>query len=274
MYQTTATGTIASGSVTVPVTAILPLIDPVNNPAGGGADGNAPVGTILTLQSVVAGIQSAGTVAAALTGGADIETDASLRTRMLQAYQNPPQGGDMEDYIGWALDVPGVTRAWVAPNGFGVGTVVVYVMFDVAEAGNNGFPVGTDGVSQHDQGPGGSPRGSVAAGDQLTVADLIVNKQPVTALVYVCAPTAHTINFTISGISTAPISVRSAISDAIKQVFLEQGSPIAGTSVDLSAIESAIAAISGTAGFVITSPTANIANVTGELPVLGTVTYT
>jgi uncharacterized phage protein gp47/JayE len=274
VYQTTATGTIASGTVTVPVKAILPIIDPVDNPTGGGALGNAPSGTVLTLQSTVAGIQSAGVVAAAMTGGADVETDDSLRTRMLQEYQNPPQGGDLEDYIGWALDVPGVTRAWCAPNGFGVGTVVVYVMLDQAEAGNNGFPVGSNGVSQHDQGPGGTPRGTIATGDQLTVADSIVNKQPVTALVYVCAPTAHTINFTISGIATAPVSVRNAISDAIAQVMLEQGSPIAGTSVDLSAIESAIAAISGTAGFVITSPSANIANVTGELPVLGTVTYT
>jgi uncharacterized phage protein gp47/JayE len=272
MYQSTATGTVASGSVTVPIKAVLPPIDPVNNPSGNGAAGNAASGTVLTLQSPIIGIQMSGT-SSALTGGADVELDDSLRTRMLQAYQDPPQGGAQPDYVGWARDVSGVTRAWCAPNGFGAGTVVVYVMLDVAEAGNDGFPVGTDGVSQHDQGPGGAPRGTVATGDQLTVADAIINLQPVTALVYVCAPVANTINFTISGISTAPTSVRGAISDAIKQVFLDQGSPIAGTDVDMSAIESAIAAISGTAGFVITSPSGNIANATGQLPVLGTVTY-
>jgi uncharacterized phage protein gp47/JayE len=56
------------------------------------------------------------------------------------------------------------------------------------------------------------------------------------------------------------------------------GSPISSTAgqngaVALSYIESAIAAISGTAGFVITSPTANIQGTTGQLPVLGTITW-
>lgn len=272
LYQTTATGTVASGTVTVPIAAVLPTIDPINNPTGSGAASNAAAGTILTLQSPVIGIQQNST-SSALTGGADVETDDSLRTRMLQRYQDPPQGGDSADYVGWALDVPGVTRAWCFPNGFGAGTVVVYIMLDVAESGNNGFPVGTNGVSQYDQGPRG-PRGTVATGDQLTVANAIVTEQPVTALVYICGPTANTINFTISGIATAPTSVRTAIAAAIDQIFLEQGSPIAGTSVDLSAIEAAIAAIAGTKGFVIETPTANIANVTGQLPVLGTVTYT
>jgi uncharacterized phage protein gp47/JayE len=47
--------------------------------------------------------------------------------------------------------VPGVTRAWCAPNGFGSGTVVVYTMWDSAEAAHNGFPQGTDGVSQNER---------------------------------------------------------------------------------------------------------------------------
>ena len=41
----------------------------------------------------------------------------------------------------------------------------------------------------------------------------------------------------------------------------------------LSTIESAIASIASTQGFVVTSPAGNIANVLGKLPVLGTVTY-
>lgn len=272
LYQSTATGTVASGAVTVPVTSVLPLIDAVNNPTGSGAASNTPSGTVLTLQSPVLGIQQNGTAATAFTGGADVETDDSLRTRMLQRYQAPPQGGALADYVGWALAVPGVTRAWCAPNGFGAGTVVVYVMLDTAEAGNGGFPVGTDGISPDDQGPNG-PRGTIATGDQLTVANAIISEQPVTALVYVCAPTANTVDFTISSISTAPTSVRTAIQNAITQIFLEQGSPIPGTSVEMSAIEAAIAAIAGTSGFVITAPAGNIANATGKLPVLGTVSY-
>lgn len=272
LYQTTATGTVATGAVSVPVTAVLAPIDPINNPTGNGAAGNASSGTVLTLQSPIIGIQMTGT-SGVLTGGADVETDDSLRTRMLQRYQAPPQGGDSDDYIGWTLAIPGITRAWCFPNGFGAGTVVVYIMLDDAESTNDGFPVGSDGVSADDQGPNG-PRGTVATGDQLTVANALISEQPVTALVYVCAPTANTVDFTISGISTVPTSVRTAISDAIAQIFLQQGKPLAGTSVDLSAIEAAIAAIAGTAGFVLETPTANIANAAGKLPTLGTVTYT
>jgi uncharacterized phage protein gp47/JayE len=146
------------------------------------------VGSTLTLQTAIENVTSSGPVAASLTPGADIELDDSLRTRMLFAYQNPPQGGDQGDYVEWATAVTGVTRAWCLPNGFGAGTVVLYVMLDSAEAAFNGFPQGSNGVSQYDQGPGNLPRGTVATGDQLDVANAIITKQPVTALLYVCAP--------------------------------------------------------------------------------------
>lgn len=275
VYQTTSSATVtAGGFVVAPVVAVLPPIDPVNNPTGNGALGNASAGTSLSLQAPVAGIQSTGTAVVPITGGADVELDASLRARMLFAYQNPVSGGSQADYVRWATDVPGVTRAWCAPNGFGTGTVVVYTMFDQAESAHNGFPQGANGVSQFDKGPGTTgPRGVVATGDQLAVADSIIVEQPVTALVYSCAPTANTINFTITGLNGSSTSTRSAIASAIDSVFLEQGSPIAGTSVDLSSINTAIGAISGTAGFVVTAPAGNIANLTGQLPVRGTVSY-
>lgn len=273
-YQTTADGTAGSGgSVTVPAEAVLSPIDPLTNPTGNGAAGNTAAGTVITLATAVSGIQSSGAAATAFTGGADVELDDALRARMLQAYQNVPSGGTAGDYVRWALAVPGITRAWCAPNGFGTGTVVVYAMLDSAEAGNNGFPVGTNGVSQYDKGANGLPRGTVATGDQLTLANGIITSQPVTALIYGVAPTPNTINFAITGLGTPSAGTQALIAAAISSVLYDQGTPIAGTSVELSAIESAIAAVAGTAGFVITSPTGNITNVTGELPVLGTVSY-
>ena len=276
VYEVTAPGTVdGTSTVTVPIQAVLPPIDPVNNPTGNGAAGNAAAGTVLTLQSSVAGIQSGGVAATAITGGADIELDDSLRSRMLQAYQSVPSGGDRGDYVRWALEVPGVTRAWCAPNGFGAGTVVVYFMLDIAEAGNGGFPVGTDGVSQFDRGFNGLPRGVVATGDQLKVTDTFIDEEPVTALVYAVAPIPNIVNFTISGIGTPTLATQAAIAAAITNAFLSQGTPIPADipSVALSAIESSIGSISGTSGFVITVPTGNIPNVIGKLPKLGTVTY-
>ncbi|KWR88760.1 baseplate J/gp47 family protein [Cupriavidus sp. IDO] len=259
-YTTNADATISGSSVTVAVTATAP-----------GAAGNCASGTVMTLGTAIAGIQSGGTASAAFTGGADVETQTAFSGRVMSAFQASPQGGAQSDYKTWALQVAGVTRAWVAPNGFGTGTVVVYFMMDVSEAAHQGFPQGTNGVSQYDQGPGGVPRGTVATGDQLTVANYIINLQPVTALVYACAPIQNSVNFTLTGTSSWSTSTRNAVSAAISGVFLANGVP--GGTINLSDIESAIGAVPGTAGFVITSPAGNITNTAGQLPVLGTVTF-
>jgi uncharacterized phage protein gp47/JayE len=259
-YTTNADATVSGSSVTVAVTATTP-----------GANGNCDSGTALTLGTAVTGIQSGGTATGAFTGGADVETQAAFSSRVISAFQTSPQGGAQGDYKTWALAVPGVTRAWVAPNGFGAGTVVVYFMMDVSEAAHNGFPQGTNGVSANDQGPGGVPRGTVATGDQLTVANAIIALQPVTALVYACAPINNAINFTISGTTSWNTTTRNAVSAAISGVFLTNGAP--GGTINLSDIESAIGAVSGTQGFVITTPTGNITNTAGQLPTLGAVTF-
>ncbi len=269
-YVTTGTSTWASGFVTVPASAVA-------DPAGEtGAIGNCDVGTAFTLGIAVAGVTSTGAAATRFTGGANLELDAALRARMLLAYQNPPHGGDATDYVEWALAVPGVTRAWCVPNAFGSGTVAVYVMLDNSESAHGGFPQGTNGVSQNDHGPNaGAPRDVVASGDQLIVADAICLVQPVTALVYVLAPTPATINFTISGISSASTATKAAVAAMISGVFALSATITPSTStLSMSLIEAAIATVPGTEGFVIVLPAGNIVTATGRLPVLGTIAYT
>ena len=269
-YVSTATLTIAGGTVTLPATA-------VKDPAGlVGANSDCDVGTVLTLGTTIAGVNSNGVAASNFVGGADLETDDSLRARMLLAYQTPAHGGSAADYVAWALAVPGVTRAWCVPNVYGSGTVGVYVMLDAVQAAHGGFPQGTNGVSQNDHGPvAGAPRDVVATGDQLVVADaLIAAGQPVTALAYVIAPTASAVNFTIDGIPGASSAVKTAINGAIDSVLLQYAQITgAATTVDISFVNSAIAAVAGTSGFVISSPAGNIVTASGALPVRGTVTY-
>ncbi|MFD1557099.1 baseplate J/gp47 family protein [Paraburkholderia silviterrae] len=263
-YTTTADATVSGGAVTAPA---ICNADPTGQT---GAFGNCAAGTTFTLATAIDGIQSNGTAATAFTGGADIESPDSLMTRMLQAYQNPPQGGDTQDYVTWALEVPGVTRAWCNPNGFGVGTVVVFTMFDVSEAAHGGFPQGTNGVAS---GETRSP--DTATGDQLTVANAIFSAQPVTALVWSCAPIANPINFVFTGTGGWSAATKAAVQSAIASVFLQYGAPVINEIplVDLSLIESEIAAISGTQGFVMTSPAANIPNIVGQIPTIGTINY-
>jgi uncharacterized phage protein gp47/JayE len=272
-YTTAATQSVGGdGTVTVTVLADV-----------AGSVGNSDVGTVMTLGATVDGIQSTGAVVANVQSGADIEENDPLRSRMLEAYQNTPQGGDVNDYVGWALAVAGVTRAWCAPNNFGAGTVVLYTMWDNAEAAHGGFPQGANGVSQYDKGPGGIPRGTLATGDQLVVADTIINEQPVTALVYSVSPIANNLTFTLTGLLSSSSATRAAISAAIADVFFRNGDPRAGT-INRSDIESAIAAISGTSGFVITlvqgvigatttTYPGNIQGSFGSLPVLAAVLY-
>lgn len=255
-FITTSTGIVSGGLVTVTASAVD------DSTGQTGAFGNTDAGVSMSLGSAIAGIQSGGTVSTAFVGGADIEKDDSLRSRMLLRYQQKPQGGAQSDYVAWALEVAGVTRAWCKPNGMGTGTVVVYVMLDSAEAAHNGFPQGNDGVATDE------PRAVAATGDQLLVANHVLPLQPVTALVYTVAPTAHPINLTIQGV---PVASRTAATAAIAALFVNEGSP--GGTIILAHVWSAIAAVTGVNDFVIQSPTADITNPTGSLPTVGTITW-
>ena len=255
-YATTAPATISAGLATVAASA-----DP-------GASGNAGSGSALTLYSAISGVNAAVSAATAFTGGADIETDDSLRSRMLLAFQSPAYGGAQVDYVRWAREVPGVTRSWCIPHGDGAGTVSVYFMLDVAQAAFGGFPQGTDGAATDES------RASAAVGDQLTLANYLFSRQPVTALVRARAPAQNTVNFTITGLASASTAAKNAVIAAIKQVFLDQGSVGAsGTTVLLSYVQAAVAAVPNTAGFLITSPAGNITSAAGALPVVGVVSF-
>ncbi|MGQ3813146.1 baseplate J/gp47 family protein [Klebsiella quasipneumoniae subsp. similipneumoniae] len=267
-YTTDAGVTIgSSGTATVAVTAVLP--DIAEDVTGGGSLGNADAGTILTLDANVSGIESTVTLIQPATGGADIENEEDFRQRGLLAFQNPPQGGSDTDYRTWALAVSGVTRAWVRRRGMGPGTVVIYIMCDGSDKTNHGFPVGTDGISQLEE------WGAVkATGDQGRVADYIYPLAPVTSLNYVCSPVERVIDFEISGISDAGSETTAAIADAIDSVLFESADPLGTGKIYLSDLNRAIGDVSGTAGFILVSPSANIEPGIGEMAVRGEVNYT
>ena len=103
-------------------TAFLSAVD-------AGTAGNAPIGTILALASPVSGLDSQTQATDGLTGGTDEETDESLKSRLLATIQRTPMGGTQADYEQWALEVPGVTRAFVTQE-MGRGTVTVRFMMD------------------------------------------------------------------------------------------------------------------------------------------------
>jgi len=240
----------ADGSAAVAVTA-----------DAAGAAGNTDAGMAMTLSQAVPGVQSTGT-AGTLIGGADVETDEDLRTRMLEVYRLPAQGGAADDYVNWALSVPGVTRAWCARNGVGLGTVVVYVMMDDAQAAHGGFPQGTDGTASAET------RAGRATGDQLTVADALWPLQPVTAIVYVVAPVPAPVAFTIRGV---PVGLREAVRAALVERFREDAAP--GGAVAIDRLWDAVSGVLGGAPFDIESPTDEVTTTVGRMLTLGTITW-
>lgn len=253
-YVTTAAGTVGpDGTVTVPIGA-----------AEASAAGDALDGTPLVLGQAVPGINAAGLASGAISGGADLETDDEFRTRYLEAYANPPQGGAASDYVRWAKEVAGVTRAWAVPNGAGAGTVSVYVMLDDARADSGGFPTGADGVATNE------PRGTPATGDQLAVADHLFAVQPVTALVTVYSPSAMPVAFTIGDVPDA--SLQPAIAAALDAVFLAKAA-VGGTMYP-SDFTAALKGVSGLTRFSMPVPSGPVTAGTGRLPVRGTITWT
>lgn len=246
------------------ITAVLP--DVTDDVTGGGANGNADAGTLLTLDVNIAGVEAQLTLIEAATGGADIEDEEAFRSRGLLSWQEPPQGGSDTDYKKLALEVSGVTRAWVKRRLNGAGTVGVYIMCDGNL--NDGFPVGTDGISQLEE------WGAVkASGDQLSVADHIYPFQTDVAIIFVCSPIRKTINFEIAGIKDADSNTVSNIKAALTSLFFDESNPDGTGKIDLSDINKSISNVDGTKGYILNSPSSNITFNIGEIPVLGEVEF-
>lgn len=99
-----------------------------------GTAGNTEALTDMRLTGTSAGVTSTGKVLApGITGGAEQETLEALLERLRFRMRYPPQGGAAHDYQRWAMEVPGVTRAWTYPTWWGLGTVGLAFVRDYDE---------------------------------------------------------------------------------------------------------------------------------------------
>lgn len=235
-YVTTADATESSPtSASAPVQAVV-----------AGIAGNRATGQTLTLVSPLAGVQS-GVLAGALTGGADVETDDALRSRLLTRIQQPPQGGAESDYEVWALQVAGVTRAWCYPGELGPGTVTVRFVRD------------------------GDVTPIPDAGEVAAVQAHIAALRPVTAQLTVVAPVAVPLNFTIQNLLPATAAVQAAVQAELQDLLLREAQP--GGTILLSHIRAAISAAAGETDYVLVSPAADVTNTAGNMSTMGSITW-
>lgn len=64
------------------------------------------------------------------------ETDAAYLARLLDYIRRPPAGGNKFDYVKWAKEISGVTKAYCVPIGQGLGTVDVIILANVTTTGS------------------------------------------------------------------------------------------------------------------------------------------
>ena len=134
-YETTEQITLGSSATSVAIRAL-----------DAGTQGNLDVGETLVMTNTIFGVDNEAVVVV-LEGGADDEDDDDLRVRLLFRIRQPPAGGDADDYVAWALAVPGVTRAWAAPLEMGMGTMTIRFMMDDLRVSMGGFPNASDIVT-------------------------------------------------------------------------------------------------------------------------------
>jgi uncharacterized phage protein gp47/JayE len=182
-----------------------------------------------------------------LTGGFDIESDDELRARLFQRLQNPPAGGADHDYERWALEVAGVTRAWVEPLWLGGGTVGVFIAADNAPGGPIPDQALVDAVQAY-----------------------IDERAPVTATVYALAPVAVALDLTLE-IAPDTAELRAAIETEIEDMLQDEAVP--GATLYLAQIHRAIAAAEGWTNYTLVSPVADVVHSANELAVPGVITW-
>ena len=235
-FATDADATLAGGSVSVTATA-----------EAAGAAGNSDAGVSLAMLSPITGVAAAATVAAGgLAGGVDVESDEGLRARVLRRIRETPHGGARADYVTWALENPGVTRAWVTPQELGPGTVTVRFVRD------------DDPVIIPD------------SAEVQAVQDYIDVRRPVTAQVTVVAPIAVPLDFEIQ-LTPGTQATRDAVEAELTDLLRREAEP--GGTLLISHIREAMSVAAGETDHVLVSPVANIPHTAGQIAVLGSITW-
>ncbi|WXC85930.1 baseplate J/gp47 family protein [Bradyrhizobium septentrionale] len=228
-------------SVAAPVVANIRALD-------SGTLGNIPDGSSLIIVPPVNSVGSASTIH--VSGGTDIETDAQLRSRILHRIQNPPMGGSIADYEQWALAVPGVTRAWAAPEQ-GVGTITVRFLMDDLYPDDDGWP-------QPD--------------DIQRVADYIDKMRPVTVKdCYVVAPIKQFIDVNIAELMPDTDEAKAEIEASIRGMLFLQAAP--GQTIFAAWVSFAIMSAPHVQSFRLVSTSDYVMASVGSMAVLGTISY-
>ncbi|WP_420996248.1 baseplate J/gp47 family protein [Cupriavidus sp. 30B13] len=219
-YVTTATGQLdADGAATIAAKAQT-----------AGLAGNLQPGAKGSLMAPPLGVASEVTVVT-MVGGVDVETDAELLARLLELIRRPPAGGNRYDYRRWAMEVPGVSAAYVYPLRRGLGTVDVVITS-----------------------AGALPSQDTIAAVQAHIDDM----RPVTAKnCLILAPTERIVDLS-TAVSLDGITIAAARGQitAAEAAYFDQLAP--GETAYRSRIETIISGLAGVVDREVSAPAANV----------------
>lgn len=243
-----ATGTITASftSANIPVQSV-----------SFGDDVNLANDTPLSIASPIAGVDNDANVDyGQLGGGTDQETDTELRTRFLDRVQNPVAHFNVSDITSKAKEISGVTRVFVEEATPVAGQVTIYFMRD-----NETDPI-------------------PSASEVTTVKNKILEIKPANTAdvdVIVSAPTPVTVDFTFTALSPNTSTMKTAISASLAQFFDESTEVGVNIKEDAyrSVIFNTVDTVTGdvVSSFSLSAPVSDVVIASGEIGVLGTITY-
>jgi uncharacterized phage protein gp47/JayE len=214
-----------------------------------GTEANNDDGQPLSIVTPILDVDNECTVVETTNAGEDIEDPEDGLVRLLEHLRTPPSGGGPGDYIRWALEVPGVTRAWEFANLEAPNSVSVAFVRDDDGVGAAIIP---------------------DAGERGDVLDYLQTKAPITVDVRVITLTALTVNVEVSDLEPDTVAVLNAIEVSLQDMFIREAEP--GITIALSRFSSAISNATGEISHVLDLPAAPVVATTAQIPILGTVT--
>ena len=234
-YKVVEAVTLVDGAASLPVVA-----------EDVGSLGNVEAGT-LTAVTPVLGVNADATIGAdGIVGGAEKEGIEALRARVQAAFKNPSKVGNGADFVEWALEVPGVTRAWALPRWMGPGTFGLAFVRD------------------------GDPDLIPTAAQVAEVQAYLEKKRPVTSEIYVLAPEARPLNFSLR-LMPDSTALRAAVTQALRGLIVDEGGP--GETLRITHVGNTISNTPGETDHVLSVPAGDVQMGANQVAVMGVITW-
>lgn len=226
-----------------------------------GSSSNTGAASQLSLVAAIPNVDNIATVDfSGIRGGLNQETDESARVRLLTRTANMTSAFASAGIISFIKNAyPTITRVWVQDATPSAGYVTIYFTED---AETNIIPTGAQANLVKN-----------------TIIDPATGIKPANtpdSYVLVSGPTPVTQNFEFSALSPNTQDMRDSITEALKDYF-RSASVNVETNVNANQYNSVISNVIDSSGntptYTLTTPAGDIAVATGELAILGTITY-